>query len=81
MSYQVSTETTKVHEITLTGRGLINFINGETLRDACRNVIYIPTDAEVLFSVPGGGDWGFCDITIDDECPVTIRWKTTNTGD
>lgn len=36
----------------------------------------VPADAKVWFNVPGGGDWSSCDIAIDNDNPITVRWET-----
>lgn len=35
----------------------------------------IPTDAEITFRVPGGGDWSNMDVDIDQRNPIQVAFK------
>jgi len=36
--------------------------------------IYVPKDATITVTVPGGGDWSNTDLDINDRCPVVVSW-------
>lgn len=38
---------------------------------------HVPPNAEVYVCVPGGGDWSNTSLDVDAECPVKVRWKTS----
>lgn len=39
----------------------------------------VPPDAEVVFTVPGGGNWSGLDVDIDEDHPVLIKFTERNT--
>lgn len=63
--------TTVEREIHLNNEDLILAINQEL---KSQGAAVIPPEAEIYFSVPGGGDWSNTDIDIDDQCPIKIKW-------
>lgn len=52
-------------------------LNADDIRLMMKDAGYeIPADAEFVFRVPGGADWSNCDLDIDAENPVCVRWQT-----
>jgi hypothetical protein len=41
--------------------------------DDIRAAFGLPTNAQINFYVPGGGDWSNCAISLDDQ-PLTVVW-------
>ena len=37
------------------------------------------TDVNVFFYVPGGGDWSYTAIDIDEDNPISVTYKTVET--
>lgn len=66
----------KVKTVTTVDRTLrIELTRDDILRLLRADGYKIPNDADVEFRVPGGGDWSNMDVGIDEENPVSIRWK------
>ncbi len=63
------TRTTKRIEFALTREHII-----ELLRQAGHD---IADDAEVVFQVPGGGDYSNCEVDVDGDSPIAVRWTVT----
>lgn len=61
--------TTRANKIVLDGRELV-----EILRHA--GYTQVPINAQVTFTVPGGGDWSNTNIDIDRQCPILVEWTT-----
>jgi hypothetical protein len=56
-------------------------LDGATLRQLLIHAgIEIPPDAQFIFRTPGGGDWSNCDIEIEYQNPVYVRWQTETDG-
>jgi hypothetical protein len=51
-------------------------LNRERLLAMLRCELDIPSDAHIIFSVPGGADWSNTNIDIDDAHPVVVSWST-----
>lgn len=64
------TRTTK-NRIELTGKDLLRLIRS----------VGAPLNAEVFVLVPGGGDYAFRDLPIDEHAPLVIQWTSTEEED
>lgn len=69
MKPEVTTETvtTRKHTLKLTRADIlaaVEKLTGEQIRFG----------AEVVFQVPGGGDYSNCEVYITDDAPVIVRW-------
>ena len=56
----------------------ISLDKGEILDIMRKSGYDIPSDENsinVEFRVPGGADWSNCDVDIDSENPIKVRWK------
>ena len=60
----VRTVTTKQFSLKLTGHML-------------RKVFDFPADAEIVFVVPGGGNWAHSALEINSENPICVNWTET----
>lgn len=49
-------------------------LTAEDILGLLKETIKFPSDTEVFFHVPGGGDWSNEDVTIDREHPLRICW-------
>lgn len=55
-------------------------LDDESLQSILRTAGYfVPDNAKITFSVPGGGDWSSCDIDVDKDSPVVVTWEETET--
>jgi len=67
-----------VQHVTTTSKHTIE-IHEEHLRKFLKAEGYdLPREAEIVFRVPGGGDWSGLDIDIDLHNPIHITWTETN---
>lgn len=48
--------------------------SGRITASMIREAFNLPKDAEIFFSVPGGGDWSNTTLSVD-EYPIGTRWK------
>ena len=70
---RVVRETTKTQTVELAGHEILDMLR--------RHGIGIPegVPVEVFVCVPGGGDYSNTSLDVDEDCPVTVRWKTQET--
>jgi hypothetical protein len=55
-------------------------IDHESLLALLRAAGYsVPEGADVVFHVPGGGDWSNVDVPVSKDDPVFVRWLETET--
>jgi hypothetical protein len=62
--------TTKSHELRISNELILALLRNAGAR--------VPSDAEVHFHVPGGGNWSNTSIEVSDEDPVHVTWKDEN---
>lgn len=76
VNLRTSTVVTRDHTVQLSGKDIIYLLRQELKAQGVQH--QPPDDAEVEFSVPGGGDYSNCNLDIDEDQPVTVRWSERN---
>lgn len=64
---------TTQHRIELKGTTIIQLLNQELKAQGATEGL-VPSNATVIVTVPGGGDWSNTELDIDTRTPVTIEW-------
>ena len=64
MTTTTTTTITSVTKKTITRKQLIEAFN-------------LPENAEIYFSVPGGGDYSNMDLDLDERTGITVRYEET----
>lgn len=44
-----------------------------------RKAFGLPANAEIVVTVPGGGDWSNADLEIDQDTALVAKWETKRT--